>query len=130
MLPIVKPHLKTNPNLPIHSPSLTRDIFHTQRSHSHPQLQPSIKYIHQHPPIIIYLPQQPRPIRLINNFPAYHFIQKPYHTLTPNLPLRFHHHFTHYHLPPQILNYFHITQINFLTNNPKKFQALQHYAIH
>lgn len=126
---IVKGDLKSNPNVRMHSACLTGDIFHSQRCDCGAQLEASMKYIDEHGGMIIYLPQEGRGIGLINKLSAYELIEKGYDTVTANLALGFDEDLRDYHVAAEILKYFDISEINLLSNNPKKFEGLEDYGI-
>lgn len=126
---IVKGDLKSNPNVRMHSACLTGDIFHSQRCDCGAQLEASMKYIDEHGGMIIYLPQEGRGIGLINKLRAYELIEKGYDTVTANLALGFDEDLRDYHIAAEILKYFDISEINLLSNNPKKFEGLEDYGI-
>lgn len=126
---IVKGNLKSNPNVRMHSACLTGDIFHSQRCDCGAQLEASMKYIDEHGGMIIYLPQEGRGIGLINKLRAYELIEKGYDTVTANLALGFYEDLRDYHVAAEILKYFDISEINLLSNNPKKFEGLEDYGI-
>lgn len=126
---IVKGDLKSNPNVRMHSACLTGDIFHSQRCDCRAQLEASMKYIDEHGGMIIYLPQEGRGIGLINKLRAYELIEKGYDTVTANLALGFDEDLRDYHVAAEILKYFDISEINLLSNNPKKFEGLEDYGI-
>ena len=126
---IVKGDLKSNPNVRMHSACLTGDIFHSQRCDCGAQLEASMKYIDEHGGMIIYLPQEGRGIGLINKLRAYELIEKGYDTVTANLALGFDEDLRDYHVAAEILKYFDISEINLLSNNPKKFVGLEDYGI-
>lgn len=126
---IVKGDLKSNPNVRMHSACLTGDIFHSQRCDCGAQLEASMKYIDEHGGMIIYLPQEGRGIGLINKLRAYELIEKGYDTVTANLALGFDEDLRDYHVAAEILKYFDISEINLLSNNPKKFEGLEDYDI-
>lgn len=126
---IVKGDLKSNPNIRMHSACLTGDIFHSQRCDCGAQLEASMKYIDEHGGMIIYLPQEGRGIGLMNKLRAYELIEKGYDTVTANLALGFDEDLRDYHVAAEILKYFDISEINLLSNNPKKFEGLEDYGI-
>ena len=126
---IVKGDLKSNPNVRMHSACLTGDIFHSQRCDCGAQLEASMKYIDEHGGMIIYLPQEGRGIGLINKLRAYELIEKGYDTVTANLALGFDEDLRDYHVAAEILKYFDISEINLLSNNPKKFEGLEDYGM-
>lgn len=126
---IVKGDLKSNPNVRMHSACLTGDIFHSQRCDCGAQLEASMKYIDEHGGMIIHLPQEGRGIGLINKLRAYELIEKGYDTVTANLALGFDEDLRDYHVAAEILKYFDISEINLLSNNPKKFEGLEDYGI-
>lgn len=126
---IVKGDLKSNLNVRMHSACLTGDIFHSQRCDCGAQLEASMKYIDEHGGMIIYLPQEGRGIGLINKLRAYELIEKGYDTVTANLALGFDEDLRDYHVAAEILKYFDISEINLLSNNPKKFEGLEDYGI-
>ena len=126
---IVKGDLKSNPNVRMHSACLTGDIFHSQRCDCGAQLEASMKYIDEHGGMIIYLPQEGRGIGFINKLRAYELIEKGYDTVTANLALGFDEDLRDYHVAAEILKYFDISEINLLSNNPKKFEGLEDYGI-
>ena len=52
-------------------------------------------------------------------------IEKGYDTVTANLALGFDEDLRDYHVAAEILKYFDISEINLLSNNPKKFEGLE-----
>lgn len=126
---IAKGDICSTENVRIHSACLTGDIFHSQRCDCGAQLEASMKYIHQHGGMIIYLPQEGRGIGLMNKLRAYELIEKGYDTVTANLALGFDEDLRDYHIAAQILKYFNVNKVKLLSNNPKKFEGLKEYGI-
>lgn len=126
---LVKGDIKEVENVRLHSACLTGDIFHSQRCDCGAQLEAAMRYINEHSGMIIYLPQEGRGIGLTNKLRAYELIEQGYDTVTANLALGFDEDLRDYNIASQILKYFNIEQINLLSNNPSKFEGLQHYGI-
>ncbi|MBO1199957.1 3,4-dihydroxy-2-butanone-4-phosphate synthase [Staphylococcus simiae] len=126
---LAKGDIRSVENVRLHSSCLTGDIFHSQRCDCGAQLEASMQYIEEHGGMIIYLPQEGRGIGLINKLRAYELIEQGYDTVTANLALGFDEDLRDYYIAAQILKYFNVEHINLLSNNPSKFEGLQHYGI-
>ena len=126
---IVKGEISEVENVRLHSACMTGDIFHSQRCDCGKQLEASMKYIQEHGGMILYLPQEGRGIGLINKLRAYELIEDGYDTVTANTALGFDEDLRDYFEAAQILKHFGIKKVNLLSNNPAKFQSLEHYGI-
>lgn len=109
----------------LHSECFTGDIFGSQRCDCGEQLNLSMKAINEKGSgLIIYLRQEGRGIGLFNKIKAYQLQDQGMDTAEANLHLGFPVDSRDYTMAAQILRYFNIHDIELLTNNPKKMEAL------
>jgi|SRR5699024_6425706 len=109
----------------IHSECLTGDIFGSHRCECGEQLHASLERIGKEGGILIYLRQEGRGIGLIHKLKAYKLQDQGMDTVEANLHLGFEPDERHYDVAVQILHLLEIKEINLLTNNPDKVEAIR-----
>ncbi len=110
----------------IHSECLTGDAFFSQRCDCGAQLEHSIAAIAaKGSGIILYLRQEGRGIGLLNKIRAYHLQDEGADTVDANKALGFEADQRDYSIAGLMLNYFQVSEVELLTNNPKKVEALE-----
>jgi GTP cyclohydrolase II len=118
------------PLVRVHSQCLTGDVFHSLRCDCRAQLELSLEMIADDGRgLLIYEHQEGRGIGLLNKLRAYELQDAGADTVEANLRLGFEADTRKYELPADILKYFHITAVRFLSNNPDKIQALESAGI-
>jgi GTP cyclohydrolase II len=116
-------------NVRIHSECLTGDIFHSNRCECGEQLTYSMDYISKNTGIIIYLRQEGRGIGIINKLHAYVKQDEGLDTAQANEALGLSIDARTYEDAVAILKDLDIKEINLLTNNPEKINALNDLGI-
>jgi 3,4-dihydroxy 2-butanone 4-phosphate synthase/GTP cyclohydrolase II len=110
----------------IHSECFTGDILGSKRCDCGSQLQQAISQIEQAGSgIVIYLRQEGRGIGLFNKIKAYQLQDQGLDTVEANIKLGFAADMRDYTMAIQILNHFKIQDLQLLTNNPDKLEAVQ-----
>jgi 3,4-dihydroxy 2-butanone 4-phosphate synthase/GTP cyclohydrolase II len=122
---LVKKGWLDSPLVRIHSECKTGDLFSSFRCDCGPQLQFSMKEIQQRGGILIYLPQEGRGIGLIEKLKAYNLQDQGLDTADANLKLGHQIDGRTYDCVGQILSYFKVAQLDLITNNPDKVQAVE-----
>lgn len=128
-LVIFKENLDEVVNLRIHSECLTGDAIGSLKCDCRDQLEASLNYIEKNGGMVIYLRQEGRNIGLFNKVNAYALQDKGYDTISANHQLGFSADERTYEIVEFILNYFKISKINLLTNNPQKLKAMQNLQV-
>ena len=131
-LAIVKGDLnnKSVPIVRVHSECLTGDVFHSNRCDCGPQLDTALNIINESENgVLIYMRQEGRGIGLLNKLKAYSLQTKGLDTVQANEALGFPADMREYHLASQILQDLNISEIELLTNNPNKVEALEENKI-
>jgi GTP cyclohydrolase II len=113
------------PLVRIHSECFTGDVLASQRCDCGEQLQKSIKKIGTEGGVLIYLSQEGRGIGLANKIKAYALQDKGMDTIEANHHLGFKMDERDFTTAVEILQYFKITKIKLMTNNPKKIMDLE-----
>ena len=118
------------PLVRIHSQCLTGDVFHSLRCDCRSQLEMALdKIVADGRGVLIYEHQEGRGIGLLNKLRAYELQDQGLDTIEANEKLGFAADLRDYALPGAILNYFKITKVRLLSNNPEKVAALEHAGI-
>ncbi len=114
----------------IHSQCLTGDVFHSLRCDCRSQLELALdQIVKEQRGLLIYEHQEGRGIGLINKLRAYELQDKGMDTVEANVELGFEADLRDYALPAAIIQYFGITQVRLLSNNPEKVAALENAGI-
>ncbi|HMO40334.1 MAG TPA: GTP cyclohydrolase II [Saprospiraceae bacterium] len=126
-------HEHFNPERPallrIHSECLTGDIFHSKRCDCGEQLDKSLEMTAQAGGLVLYLRQEGRGIGLINKLKAYNLQDLGLNTVDANVHLGLEIDARQYDIAIEMLLTLGIKQVNLLTNNPDKIEALEHSPI-
>jgi GTP cyclohydrolase II len=118
------------PLVRIHSQCLTGDVFHSLRCDCRAQLELALYRIGEEGRgLLIYEHQEGRGIGLMNKLRAYELQDGGADTVEANEQLGFKADLRLYELPGAILNYFGVTRVRLLSNNPEKIQALERAGI-
>ncbi len=130
-LVIFTPDLDTSKtvNIRVHSECLTGDAIGSIKCDCQAQLNFALEYINKHSGMVIYLRQEGRDIGLLNKVNAYALQDGGLDTVAANHQLGFASDERTYEIVEFILNYFKISKINLLTNNPDKISSLANIII-
>lgn len=114
----------------IHSECLTGDVFGSKRCDCGQQLDLALISIAKAGRgVLIYLRQEGRGIGLINKLKCYELQEQGYDTVTANEALGFAADMREYSVAAEILKKLKIDQVDLMTNNPEKIQALEDEGI-
>ena len=118
------------PLVRIHSQCLTGDVFHSLRCDCRSQLELALdQIVAEGRGLLIYEHQEGRGIGLLNKLRAYELQDEGLDTVQANEELGFEADLRDYALPAAILQYFGVTQVRLLSNNPQKVAALEKAGI-
>jgi len=112
------------PIVRVHSECLTGDALGSLKCDCGEQLHASLEIIAKEGGMVIYHRQEGRNIGLLNKVNAYALQDQGLDTVTANHQLGFKADERTYGIIQTILEYFEITQIKLLTNNPDKIKSL------
>ena len=114
------------PLVRIHSQCLTGDVFGSGRCDCGDQLHFALKTIADHGAgILIYQLQEGRGIGLMNKLQAYELQDSGHDTVEANQHLGFEADHRNYELCAEVLRHFAVSRVRLMSNNPRKFEALQ-----
>ena len=113
------------PNVRIHSECLTGDAIGSIKCDCQAQLNYALEYINQNTGIVIYLRQEGRDIGLLNKVNAYALQDMGFDTVEANHQLGFASDERTYEIVDFIFDYYKISKINLITNNPDKLNKLK-----
>ncbi len=109
--------------LRIHSECFTGDLLQSKRCDCGDQFSKSMELIAERKGMMIYLRQEGRGIGLINKLKAYNLQDEGMDTIEANHQLGFASDERNYSIALDILHELDVTEIDLLTNNPKKLES-------
>lgn len=127
---IFKKPFGEHPFVRIHSECITGDTMGSLKCDCGEQLQASLNFIQENAGLLLYLRQEGRNIGLLNKINAYALQDRGLDTIQANHQLGFKADLRTYEIVEFILNYYKISSIQLLTNNPEKLNSLKNIKIH
>ena len=112
-------------NVRFHSECITGEVFHSKKCECGQQLDAAMKYMSENTGIIVYLRQEGRNIGIINKLKAYALQEQGFDTVEANLKLGLPADDRDFSVAVDILKKLGIAEINLLTNNPLKLEAVE-----
>lgn len=116
-------------NVRFHSECITGEVFHSKKCECGQQLDAAMKYMKENTGIIVYLRQEGRNIGIINKLKAYALQEQGFDTVEANLKLGLPADDRDFSVAIEILKKLGISEINLLTNNPLKIEAVENSSI-
>ncbi len=113
----------------IHSECMTGDVFGSRRCDCGEQLETSLQITAERSGVVIYLRQEGRGIGLINKLKAYNLQDLGFNTADANTHLGFDVDARQYDCAVYILQDLGISEVELITNNPDKVEALRRSPI-
>ncbi len=113
----------------IHSECMTGDVFGSRRCDCGEQLETSLQIAAERSGVVIYLRQEGRGIGLINKLKAYNLQDLGLNTAEANTHLGFDVDARQYDCAVYILQDLGISEVELITNNPDKVEALRRSPI-
>jgi 3,4-dihydroxy 2-butanone 4-phosphate synthase / GTP cyclohydrolase II len=114
----------------VHSACLAGEAFHSLRCDCGRQLEAAMAQIAEEGEgVIVYMQQEGRGIRLLNNMKAYHLQDEGLDTVETNQKLGLASDLRDYGLAGQILKDLALERIRLMTNNPTKVVGLQRFGL-
>lgn len=128
-LVIFTPQPRDNLHVRIHSECLTGDALGSLKCDCGDQLDFALEKISKESGMVIYLRQEGRNIGLLNKVNAYALQDQGLNTVEANHQLGFEADERNYDIVEEILNYYHITRVQLITNNPLKLDGLKSITV-
>lgn len=112
-------------NVRFHSECITGEVFHSRKCECGKQLDHAMQFINENGGVIIYLRQEGRNIGIINKLKAYALQEQGFDTVEANLKLGLPADDRNFDVAVDMLRKLGIKEINLLTNNPLKMEAVE-----
>ncbi|MFC6269370.1 GTP cyclohydrolase II [Frigoriflavimonas asaccharolytica] len=116
-------------NIRFHSECITGEVFHSKKCECGPQLDYALEYMQKNGGAVVYLRQEGRNIGIINKLRAYELQEKGRDTVEANLDLGLPVDARDFTVAVEILKQLGISEINLLTNNPLKMEAVENSSV-